>query len=292
MKDRQLPAESATAHIPVVSPALHCVAITTLVYLRSSFGYLQFRPRSVFFALAWCQVLFAIYAWNEPRVWAKYSAEVIFGIGAIVLYAFHFFRNTTAQVTGRAESDSYSGTSHLLRFVPRKRDSDTLHREVITHLVVEPAAVLCAAFLLRFAAREHPLSTWLTIAAGAMFLKALTAHWQDIRRRKKQGDILRDADETLDPAPPQSRSEEAPKPGARKEKVHRQRAQTAAREEDRFAELLRLMPPYTLEQAEENYRRLAKEVFPDANQGDAESTKRAADLNAAIEFFRLKAKSQ
>ena len=56
--------------------------------------------------------------------------------------------------------------------------------------------------------------------------------------------------------------------------------------ETRFAEMLRLLPPYTLDKAEENFRTLIKLEHPDATSQSPEHNARAADLNDAIEFFR------
>jgi hypothetical protein len=59
--------------------------------------------------------------------------------------------------------------------------------------------------------------------------------------------------------------------------------------EFRYAEVLRLMPPYSLEQAEQNYRHLIKSVHPDPNNAEAGTTEKAATLNEAIEYFRRSA---
>ncbi len=88
-----------------------------------------------------------------------------------------------------------------------------------------------------------------------------------------------------------SASEEPPK-ATRKAKVKRQRAgMTPAEEmlqERHHAEVLRLLPPYTLHQAEDNYRALIKLDHPDANDGSEVSTLRTAKLNEAVEYFRRK----
>ena len=51
------------------------------------------------------------------------------------------------------------------------------------------------------------------------------------------------------------------------------------------------MPPYELQQAEQNYRALMKSCHPDPNNESAENTQRAALLNDAIEFFRSRSSS-
>lgn len=77
---------------------------------------------------------------------------------------------------------------------------------------------------------------------------------------------------------------------ARKARVKRQRSSGKdLATERRFAELLRLSPPYSLEMAEEHYRALIKDKHPDTQGETAESTSRTVKLNAAIEFFRQRA---
>lgn len=93
-------------------------------------------------------------------------------------------------------------------------------------------------------------------------------------------------------APPAQDGVAAPKP-AGKEKVRWARAggQSAADElvERRFAQVLRLMPPFTLEEAERNYRKLVKEHHPDTADGGAENGAAAAELHQAIAWFRARA---
>src|SRR5437660_704450 len=62
-------------------------------------------------------------------------------------------------------------------------------------------------------------------------------------------------------------------------------AEEEAREE-RFAKLLRLRSPYTLDKAEEHYKALVQLEHPDANENSPESNAAAAELNEAIAFFR------
>ena len=52
--------------------------------------------------------------------------------------------------------------------------------------------------------------------------------------------------------------------------------------------MLRLRPPYTLANAEENYRALIRLEHPDGHENSPESNAATADLNEAIEFFREK----
>jgi hypothetical protein len=89
MKDRQMPLDGGEPRILVLSAALHCAAMTVLVFLRSSFGFVFLRPKSVFFAISWAFVLFVIYAWCEPDVWAAYRSVCLFGVAAMLLYWTH-----------------------------------------------------------------------------------------------------------------------------------------------------------------------------------------------------------
>ena len=46
------------------------------------------------------------------------------------------------------------------------------------------------------------------------------------------------------------------------------------------------MPPYTLEQAETNYRALIRNCHPDAAGDNPIASNRAAELNEALDYFR------
>ena len=283
MKDRQLQSDAGNARIPLISDALHCISMTALVYLRSSFGYLYFRPKSVFFAFAWAQMLFSIYAWCEPHAWLKYQAEVIFGIGAIGLYLIHFALSVSSQIQRTAERDAYSGTSHLLRFFPKKEQASKPSAELTVHLWLEPACVFFAAAALRFAFSERHLSMWLFLTAFALWCKEAINYWQHIRFHKRQEDVFAEAEDALDNNPgTASPPAPNPSPDARKAKVKRARNRKDDADERRFAEVLRMMPPYTLAQAEENFRTLIKDSHPDTHDSSPESTTRSTELNAAI----------
>jgi hypothetical protein len=290
MKDRQIPLSGAEPRIPFVSDALHCITMTVLVFLRSSFGFVYLRPKSVFFAFTWAFVLFTIYAWNEPDVWRQYSIVCLFGIVAAGLYWIHLGLAFTIQWTNDAQHDRYSGTSHPLRFLRFSGISRIPGLERILHLWIEPLCVLLAALVLRVLFREQHLSTWLLIVAPCFWFKEVLNVWFELRHRKRQRDMFDDASETTDPAAATGPHHGAPK-ATRKEQVRRKRNSALAEESARerhFAELLRLREPYSLETAEEHYRTLVRMEHPDANDGSPESTARTAELNEAVEFFREK----
>ena len=94
---------SSPTPIPVLSPALHCVAMTALVYLRTSFGYTFLRPKGIFFALSWALVLFDVAAWQEPQIWREYRAVCIFGAGAVTLYWTHLLLTFSSEWRKKAE---------------------------------------------------------------------------------------------------------------------------------------------------------------------------------------------
>ncbi|MBK8091542.1 MAG: J domain-containing protein [Verrucomicrobiaceae bacterium] len=100
--------------------------------------------------------------------------------------------------------------------------------------------------------------------------------------------MFSDAEETMEGRPSATQFA-APSGKGRKPREKRQRANGAGGQGDdekRFAEVLRLMPPYSLQQAEQNYRALMKTCHPDPNDESVENNQRAAELNDAIEFFR------
>lgn len=290
MKDKQVEPASTQSRIPVISAVLHCVSMPALVYLRSSFGYAYLGPKSVFFAFSWAFILFAIYAWNEPEIWRSYRAVWGFGVGAVALYWIHLFSAFGREFGQDSEHDTFSGRSHPLRLGALTRKGSASNLEATLHLWVEPAAILITAGALRLAAGEHRLSQWLVITAGCLWAKEIFNYWHRLRSRKRQRDIFVDADDGMEPPGTGGPEVEMPK-GTRKEKVKRPRNSTAPErevEEQRAAELLRLLPPYSLETAEANYHTLIKMEHPDAQEGGVDSTSRASDLNGAIAYFRTK----
>ena len=286
MKDRQVEPSGVQPRIPVISPLLHCVSMTALVYLRSSFGFVYLRPKSVFFAFSWAFALFTVYAWNEPEIWQQYRAVCLFGIAAISLYCSHLLIAFVRELYHRGEHDHYSGRSHPIRFMRWTGRVANPHVEMNVHLWAEPLAILAAALTLRFVLGERHLSTWLVFAALCLWFKEAFNYWHHLRQKKRQGDIFDDAGDTVEPPSANPIQQEPPK-ASRKARVKRQRnVDQDLDQEQRFAELLRLLPPYTLATAEEHYRALIKTDHPDANEGTPESTTRSGELNEAIEFFR------
>lgn len=301
MKDLQAE-RSAPGRIPFISPLLHCAAMPALVYLRSSFGYVFLRPKSVFFAFSWAFVLFCAYAWAEEGMWEKHRSPCLFGAGALLLYWGHLFVAMSQQLYRRGEHDQYSGTSHLLRLLralgmvglESRLGMTSTKTEKHLQLWGEPLLVLLAATLLRLGWGERQVSWFLPWLAAAMLLKETLNLWLEVRRQKIQSDTMGDAREQGEMMrEDEPAASEAPK-ATRKAWVKRQRSATSsaaeAEKERRCAELLRLLLPYRLEQAEENYRLLIKAEHPDTHNGSAESTSLAIELNEAVEYFRERLK--
>lgn len=284
---------SAPGRIPFLSPILHCIAMTALVYLRSSFGFVFLRPKSVFFAVSWAFSLFVIVAWNEPGIWREYRAVCVFGVGSIVLYWIHLLITFGREMYRSGKHDHFSGFSHPL-FLMRRFGAPLDSAEKTLHLWAEPALVLSFSVGLRFAFAERHLSTWLAIVAACMFGKETMNYWAALRRDKILDDSLLDAKRRGDVLPDKPADREVPK-ATRKDPVKLKRNTASADDtarERKFAELLRVRSPYALDTAEENYRALVRLEHPDTNENTPEKNARTAELNEAINFFRERLKNQ
>ena len=289
MKDRQIAPTNAEPRIFLVSAVLHCVSMTALVYLRSSFGFGYLRPKSVFFAFSWAFVLYAIYAWMEGSVWGDHRALILFGGGAVGLYWIHLFIAFAREWQENGEHEQHSGISHAVLLMRRLGSTPSVRFERKCRSWGEPGTVVILSIALGLIFGEFGLPRWLLVAAFCLWSKEALNNWFQIRGRKRRKDIFADTEETLEPPVHIAPSAEPSKP-TRKAKVKRSRSMTAgvpeAARERQLAEVLRLMPPYTLQEAEANFRELIKQEHPDTN-GDFEgSNARAAQLNEAIEYFR------
>ena len=163
---------SAPGRIPIISPTIHCVAMPALVYLRSSFGFTLFRPRTIFFALSVAVSVLDYIAWHEPALWYEYAFVCIFCGGAVALYWLHYSITLLREVgrTSERKRDDYSGTSHILRLLKWFGIAGPAV-EFNVHLLLEPATVLLIAAILRLALNEQHLSMWLVVVAICMIFK-------------------------------------------------------------------------------------------------------------------------
>ncbi len=291
MKDQQIAATSTEPRIFLVSPVLHCVSMTSLVYLRSSFGFGYLRPKSIFFAFSWAFVLFAIYAWLDANAWREYRAALRFGIGATVLYWLHLATAFRREWSEAAAHDNFSGVSHLERLPRRPKNFEHAVGEERIRLWGEPLITIAVALFIHVAFQERHLSQWLTLTGFCLWIKEALNRWFRIRRSKRCRDILEDAEDDFEgQSPAHSPMHQMPKESARKEKIKRTRAPSSSSEEatreKHYAEILRLLPPYNLAAAEDNYHALIKANHPDANGGSDDSAKYARQLNEAVAYFR------
>lgn len=290
MKDKQIAPASIEPRIFLVSALLHCVSMTALVYLRSSFGFGYLRPKSVFFALSWAFGLYAAYAWIEGAGWQQQRALLLFGAGALVLYWIHLFTAFIREWNQVGEHDHYSGTSHPVRLRRRSGRASTMRFESRLHLWGEPGTVLLIAAVAWAVFKARELSLWLSIVAACLWSKEALNHWYGVRQWKRQQDVFDDTTDTVEPLLKSHLASKPPNP-TRKAKIKRERNADAAvtdASERRYAEILRLLPPYDLADAERHYHTLIKEAHPDANDSSAESTVRSGEMNEAMEFFRNK----
>lgn len=273
--------------IPVLSPTLHCVAMTALVYLRSSFGLTLFRPRSIFFAFSVAVGVLDYIAWHEPDFWNEYRAACIFGGGAVALYWLHLSITFVRELRRKSEKDDYSGTSHVFRVLRRLGISGP-KTEMNVHLWLEPVIVLMFSAILRLVFAEQHLSTWLVVVAVSMFSTEGLNYWTEIRRDKIAQDITEDAEDRRNALGGNRPVPEAPQ-AARVARQHVKRTVVLTEEEaraKRFAQALGITEPYDLDEAEVNYRDRIRLHHPDTHENSAESNRASRELNEAIEFFR------
>lgn len=292
MKDKQFQSAGPAPGLPIISPLLHVISMTGLVFLRTSFGYAFLSPKSIFLACAWAHGLFCFYAWHEPGVWPRWKAVALYGIAAAGLYLIHLFKALAREIARKGKHDYHAGTSHFMRlawlFQPGIRD----RLAAFVHLWLEPGFVLIVAAFFAVAGISK-LPAWLTLLAFSMWGKEAINYWYRLRHHKKQSDVFSDAEEGMDHYPGTPAENNANAGTGRKPKKKRARVLTdveskPGEEADRYAEVLRMLPPYSLEQAETNYRALMKLCHPDsgAARETADVSKRAADLKEALRFFR------
>lgn len=223
MKDRQALQTPALLRIPVLSTVLHLVSMSVLVFMRFGFGYAYLRPKSLFFAGSWAFLLFTVYAWYEPKVWAAHSSLCMFGVAAVVLYALHFTWAFASELRGTATHDNHAGTPHTLRIFQWLDLPVSAGSQNFWVIWAEPGFVLLAGLLcLGGGHAQRSLSTWLLLTGPCLWLKEALSYWLQLRQRKKQRDSFEDAEEGLKPDQIQPQAD-LPAP-TRKDKVQRQRS--------------------------------------------------------------------
>ena len=228
MKDAQVTTGVAEPRIFLVSPLLHCVSMTALVFLRTSFGYGFLRPKSLFFACSWTFSLYAIYAWIDGEAWTERRALLWFGTAAMLLYWFHFTVTLSREWQGTGRHDNDSGTSHAKRLLRWLGTSTSSHADRRTRLLIEPGIIAGVALGFYFVAGETHLSAWLLFTACCLWLKEVLNQWFLIRRHKRGRDLGDDlaesfGEEQTNPVI----DKEPPVASARKERVKRMRTPTS-----------------------------------------------------------------
>ena len=291
MIDRQPKAPDPEPRIPFVSDLLHFIAMTALVWLRSSFGFVFLRSKAVFFAFSFSFILMEIIAWHYDFIWRYVRALCIFGTTTVILYWLHLLRSWCSELLRSAGHDNYAGTPHTLRLLKWAGVKSFKNLETAVYWGVEPVIVLVAAVAFRVLFSESYLSLWLFVTAAAMCAKEWLNHWFEVRREKRKGqmvdEIVLEAQRRADLA---ARSSEASK-NTRKAAQNRPRARTGSTGDDkerRHAEVLQLPDAYDLQIVEQHFRDLIKGTHPDRNDDSAESTRETSALNDARDYFRKK----
>ena len=291
MIDRQPQSPDPQPRIPFVSDVLHFVAMTALVWLRSSFGFVFLSSKAVFFAFSWAFILTEIIAWHYDFIWRYVRALCIFGNATVCLYWLHLLRSWSSELLKSAGHDNYAGTSHLLRIVKGFGIAPSKTLEWTLCIGVEPAAVLIVAFALRHLSSAPYLSLWLYVTAAAMCAKEGLNYWFELRRDKRLEQLRRELEQQAktETASVAESSEPAKTTGKAPQNRPRVRAGTTADEEERrHADVLQLPASYDLQIVKQHFRDLIKETHPDRNDDSAESTSETSALYDALDYFRKK----
>ncbi len=222
MIDRQVTASSAEPRIFLVSSILHCVSLTVLVYLRSSFGFGFLRPKSVFFAFSWAFVLYAIYARIDGLAWREHHTLILFGAGTVILYWIHLLVAFIREWRESGEHEQYSGLPHAVCLIRRGRATPNPAFERIWRLWGEPTLVFSFALAMRFIGGGQGLSRWLLVVATCLWSKEALNCWFQLRGRKRQSDLFTDTENAVDPSPTTNPASEPPL-ATRKTRVKRSR---------------------------------------------------------------------
>ena len=224
MKDHQIESANVEPRIFLLSPILHCISMTALVFLRSDFGFGFLRPRSIFLASSWAFLLYAIYAWMDGDAWQQHRAVIWCGAVATSLYWFHLLRSVRREWRGNAKHEHYSGTPHLLYIARGFAASPPVPLDRAIRLWAEPAMALLAALGFYLLGSETHLSLWL-VAAFCLWTKEILNQWFYRRRQKRRKDITDDAAEAFDGEQNHlAITSDPPLASARKAKLNRPRA--------------------------------------------------------------------
>ncbi len=287
MKDKQAPTASATYSIPLLSPLLHHLAMPVIVFWRYHFGFSYLGRKRIFLASIWACMLLTYIVWNTPDLKDKYGSLAVFFCMSSALYLFHLVSSFRGELSKSGKHDQYSGDSHLSRlwivFLARKKH--------LIHCAVEPIFTCIIGIILTQTKASQALGKFLIFVAVCLLVKESLNAWLTLRRGKRHSDLTSDITEEY----PEANSEVPPiGTTTRRPKTKRQRdvseLLTIDPEEWKHAQTLRLMPPYTLAAALENYRILIKQAHPDLHSGNTDATAHTQNLNEAMEYFRQRLK--
>lgn len=273
MIEEQISAPLPSGKIPIISPILHCFAMPVIVFWRRNLGYSFLSPKSVFLSSIIGVLMLSYIVWNDPFFREKYLELAIFSLSASILYLVQLVRAISKQSTRTAEHDQDSGISRisvlLSKFAKPQR---------IIQGVIEPLFTIILGLFLRF----NPLGEILIFMGAAFALKELIRYWLTTRREKRMQDSLVDANTMVEKMKPVTKNARASDKGRTDEETHTRKFHKDAAEESHYAEILRLLPPYSIEGAEANFAALFESINPESP--NAKETIRR--LDEAIGYFR------
>ncbi len=277
------------SRIPLLSPLLHFVSMTVVVHLRRSFGFDYLGEKRWFLIPAWAFSLFFFMAWNSRRIWQISPPFWIFGLATVAAYLFHLLTAFLREPTRDREDSTFSGRSYFLG-VCRRLETPEWPAERLCHVCLEPALVFLLAVVVRLFFRDSLLSAWLVFAAGCLFTAEFFNYWfGEVRKPIVIDEAKKKAEEEAARAAAlAAQNQDAVKPTRNEEDVPQRNARPVDEEleDDKFARVLEMEPPYSLELADAQYRALIARDHSDKNQMSPESHERSLQLNEAREYFR------
>lgn len=255
MKDLQTRKRSADPYIPLVSPILHVMSLTVVVWLRRGFGFSYLRPLSIVGTITWVHLLFTVYALHTPTVWQRWGGFCLFGIFTAALYAGHYLFGFFKETAKKGSHDQHSGDSWLLCLLKAESKEKSA---VILQVVAEPLLVLGVALLIGRGTFSSPISIWLKWAGYALFVKEGINYWYMIRGLKRTSDVKSDAEGLMVEGEARRgylRNEGNQVHGAGFLNLERDSAERGKRT-IKYAQLLKMQPPYTVEKARQSFKEL------------------------------------
>jgi hypothetical protein len=157
---------------------------------------------------------------------------------------------------------------------------DVKRQEYLTHVFLEPGLLLALGITAKIMLPSM-LGSWLILTAVALVLKELLNHWYHIRKIKEQDDKIGDAEdqmtdslfanESLTPQPTKPKSRSTSTGRVPRQQVPRRHRSSSSEEDEKFAAILEMDPPYTLEKARSQYHTLSKRYHIDTAENADEA---------------------